>query len=294
MLPMVLSIALFGCKPPPDLIDETTDDVSDTDASLDEASLADVLPLLYRDAEQPLARVQELVEVLERELGDQGVDVANEDRAKREFTLTHLPNDMLGEVVPPEGADPEAQVSVVVFGRSTHGRAGAIEVQLLPNQVCIESNTTVYYRRVFSTDTDCFEAGTCEWVRSVAEVRKELSILESGWYDFHKDFRRFELADGREVLLARGWIPEVYPLEKGGFAYQTYSLEVWLERDGALDRTYALWGQLDIGLGDDAMLDLTADALHENMERQDAWVSDTPVEEYCGNDRDRAYDRPAP
>lgn len=282
-LPLLL-IALTACDAPPELGDGT-----DADADLTDANLADVLPLLFRDADADAPRVRALVLALEREVAAEALDFTA-GRKEREFTLEPLPRDRLGTVTPPEGTTADNLVSVAVFSRSTHDLDGMVSVQRQANQVCIESSSTVFYRRTFTSDEACLDADTCDVASSEGEVRKELSILDAGWYDFHKDFRRLVLDDGRRVLIARGFIPDVYPLEKGGFAYQTYSLEVWLERDGVTERTYALWGELDIGLTEVAMLDLTSDALHENHERQDLFLDGDLT--YCKQDRDRVYDRP--
>lgn len=283
----VSMVLLLSCKAPPALEDATPDS-----EDLADASLADLFPLLFRDEAQPTDRLRDLIDALERQLTAEQVDMSAQAPADREFSLEPLPASMLGEVVPPPDTDPSHQNSVVVFGRGEHGFDDLLQTQLETNQVCIESHSTVFYRRSYNTDTACFVDGTCDSLSTVAEVRKELSILDAGWYDFRKDFRRLALADGRRVLLARGWLPAVYPLERGGTAYQTYSLEAWVERDAGLDRTYALWGEMDIGLGDAAMRDLTTDALHEALERQDLFADGGDPAQWCNQDRDRPYDRP--
>ncbi len=281
-----LAILILACKAPPELIDTTPGS-----EDLEDASLADMYPLIFRDEQQPVERLRALIGALERLQAETGVDMTKEARADREFSLTNLPADMLGEVEPPEGTDPANQTSVVVFGRGRHPFDDVLATQLETNHVCIESHSTVFYRRTFTSDQACFVGGTCDSLTSTAEVRKDLSILDAGWYDFHKDFRRFELDDGRQALIARGWLPAVYELEKGGTAFQTYTVEAWVEREGVVDRTYALWGEMDIGLGAGAMADLSSDALHENLERQDSFSDGGAIKDYCNEDRDRAYDR---
>lgn len=283
----VSMVILLACKAPPELQDSTPDS-----EDLADASLADLFPLLFRDHAQSTERLQELVAALERQVTAEHVDMGAAARADREFSLEPLPSTMLGEVAPPADTDPSRQNSVVVFGHGQHGFDEVLQTQLEPNQVCIESHSTVFYRRAFTTDTACFVDGGCDSLETVAEVRKELSILDAGWYDFRKDFRTLALADGRRVLLARGWLPAVYPLERGGTAYQTYSMEAWVEQPDGLDRTYALWGEMDLGLGDAAMRDLTTDALHEALERQDLFADGGDPTGWCNQDRDRTYDRP--
>lgn len=292
-LPWVLLPILFACRPPPLLEDDTPDgDGSPDDGDLDSLSLADVIPTLFRDFDEDTDRLAGLVGVLEAQVDEEGFDLEG-DPFQREFTLEHLPHTMLGAVEPPEGTDPEAQVSIVVFGRGTRPFADALDTVLEPNQICIESNSTVYYQRTFTSDVACLREGTCDRLTSTAEVRKELSFLAAGWYDFHKDYRRFTTSDGRDAVVARGWIPEVYVLERGGTAWQTFTVETWVDNGDTVDRMYAIWGELDIGLNEVAMRDLTSDTLHQAMGRQDKWAEEPEnVGEWCGQDRGRVNDRP--
>lgn len=277
---------LSACTPPPELED---DDATDTDVAIEDLSLAPILPRLFGDFDDPEALAALVARVGEAR-DAAGADLSGAP-ADREFSIDPILDDQLGSVTPPEGVDPAAQVSIVVFSRGRHDLATVTTTVLEPNQVCIESGTTVYYTREYTSDDACFRDGTCDTVTSTAEVRKELSILASGWYDFRKDFRRLTLDDGREAVVARGWIPAVYALQ-GGEARQTYTAEVWLEDGEVTEKTWAIWGEISIGLNEVAMADLTSNALHEAQERQELWSETDDVTTYCGQDRDRVNDRP--
>ena len=276
---------LFGalgvaCRPPPDLVDDSTDDLS----------LTDVIPRLFDQHEGTTDDLATLIAAMEDRLAALAVPLDGA-RRDREFSLAPLTPDLLGGIPFPEGASPDDQYAVVVFSRSRHDWDTALTTALEPNQVCIESKTTVYYQRAYTSDDACFRSGSCGALTSDNEVRKELSILANGWYDLRKDFRRFETADGRRVLLARAWLPRIFPLNGNNRAVQTFTVETWIEQGDAVDRMFALWGQLEIGLPRAAMRDLTSNTLDEAMERQDLWNETTDPSTYCRQDRDRPNDR---
>jgi hypothetical protein len=223
--------------------------------------------------------------------------------SERQFTLhdpdlregggTPLGPELLGGATPPPDTDPDLQIGVVAFGRSREGFGANVEVLLEPNQVCIESDTTVYYARTYEGDVQGFRAGTSSLLRSTNEVRKELSLLAAGWYDLYKDFRRGTLDDGRALVVARSWIDRVFEGDGGGVFRQTYTVEAWLD-DGAgrVLRAHAFWGEIDIGLPTVAMRDLIADSLIFGFERADRFAVDADVATYCIQDRARPYTRP--
>lgn len=284
MLPIVALLA--ACVAPPELEDDA---VIDTDVAIDALPLAPILPRLFGDFDDPTT-LAALVARIADARDDAGANLDGPP-GEREFSIDPILDDQLGSVTPPEGVDPAKQVSLVVFSRGRHDLPTITTTVLEANQVCIESGTTVYYTRAYTSDDACFRAGTCDTVTSTAEVRKELSILASGWYDFRKDFRRLTLDDGREAIVARGWIPAVYELD-GGWARQTYTAEVWLEDGDVTEKTWAIWGEIEIGLNEVAMADLTSNALHEAQERQELWNETDDVTTYCGQDRARDNDRP--
>jgi len=271
--------ALAACTPPPELVDET-----------EGLSLTEIIPRLFAQQEAEEDTVRALVGALEDRLDALEVPLDGA-RRDREFSLEPLTPDEMGGADWPEGALAEDQDAVVVFSRGRHDWDTALATVLQPNQVCIESKTTVYYQRDYTSDDDCFRSGQCDRLTSVNEVRKELSIIANGWYDLTKDFRRLALDDGRRVVVARAWLPRIFPLNGNNRAVQTCTSEVWLEADDTVLRMFALWGQLEIGLPRTAMRDLTASTLDEAMQRQDLWNETEDPSTYCNQDRDRANDR---
>lgn len=285
---LVAVVVASACTPPP---------------PIESPTLAEVLPQLFArfDVEDG-AELPAIVAQLELALADADVDVDGPS-SERQFTL-HDPDlrdgggdplgaDQLGGARPPPETDPERQIAVVAFGRSPEDFATNVDVALEPNQVCIESDTTVYYARTYLGDVEAFRNGTVAVLASTNEVRKELSFLAAGWYDLYKDFRRGTLDDGRGFLVARSWIDEVFEGDGGGVFRQTYTVETWIaDGDGGVLRAYAFWGEIDIGLTSVAMRDLVAESLLDGFERSDRFAADDDVAAYCMQDRERPYTRP--
>lgn len=284
-LPLVVLAA--ACTPPP---------------PIETPSLSEVIPEFFTqfDADDGAA-LPTLTVQLEAALDEAGVDIDGPS-AERQFTLydpdaaedkgAPLGAAQLGGAEAPPDTDPALQIGVVAFGRSAQPFETNLEVLLETNQVCIESDTTVYYARTYEGDVEAFRDGTADVIRSTNEVRKELSILAAGWYDLYKDFRRFTLEDGREGVVGRSWIDQVYLGDGGGEFRQTFTAEAWIDDgDGGALRMYAFWGEINIGLSTVAMRDLISESLLEGFDRGDRFAEDDDVTDYCGQDRARPYTR---
>ena len=217
------------------------------------------------------------------------------DLNDRTFSPAVMTPDDVGTVPFPEGQDPEKQAAVAVAGISQHPVQAHLELATEPNQVCIESGSTVYYERTFTSDVDCFVDGTCDVLTSTNEVRKE--TISKVWYDLFKDFRRITLSDGREALLARSWQEEVFFADNGKDTMnQTFTVEVWLpsaEDENVTLRYYAMWLAADMLVSDPNIIGgLVKSGIDEGYAFSESFLSGEEGD--CKNDRDREYDRPAP
>lgn len=208
----------------------------------------------------------------------------------RTYAMPPLTKDDWGTIKGPAGKNPEDQLPVAVFGLSKHKLQPNLKLTGETNHVCIESNTTVFYRRTFDTDKDCFLNGDCEFLRTSNEVRKENSLAKV-WYDMYKDYRVVIDDEDREVLFARGWTEESFAADKGNNSWdQLYTLEVWVPDGGKTKRFYAYWSEIHIaGLGDDFVQSSVKTGIEEGYFNADQFISDRSFD--CGNDRDRPYDR---
>lgn len=264
---------LVACKPPPEAPEEVGALARFLFAEVDgeEASL--------------LSAADELGEFLAT------MDLAAGLR-ERELTVAALTAADVEGLTVPDSFDPATQVAVAVVGRSVHGFDAAIELALEPNQVCIESDTTVYYGRTFNTDAGCFEGGTCAALDTDNEVRKE-NFLANIWYDLRKEYRRVPLEGGGEALFARSWTEQTAFTDNGnGSIDQSLTAEVWLpdpDDASATLRFYAMWSSVTLsGVGDDLWANLVTSGIDEGFQNADTFVDGGD----CANDRDRPYDRP--
>lgn len=215
------------------------------------------------------------LEVLVRSLDLEG----DLDARSRSLPLLEEPG-----VAWPEGGG--EQVSVAVGGWSRQPLDEHLALVGEPNQVCIESDTTVFYRRDH-LDEACLEVG-CERVDTLNEVRKE-SLVASVWYDLHKQHRVLELPDGRRTMLARSWISQSYPADQEGYSWELFAtLELWFEDGEESLRWQAVWSEVELGpIGPDLYLATVQGAVDQGFENADDFVDG----ELCGNDRDAEFIR---
>lgn len=234
-----------------------------------------------------LVKLNEFMDTITYTDGDGPSDI--DDRA---FTVAKLTEDALGGMGTHSGFDPEAQVPVAITALSAHDMDGQVKTAAESNQVCIESDTTKFYRRTFDSDLASFENRSAEWLMTSNEVRKE-SALGDVWYDLKKEYRWRTMEDDTEVLIARTWAPDTYPTDGGGGSFdQTYILDVWYP-DGDKTRRYiAMWSSVTLSFIDDnAWAGLVRGGLDQHTKFADDYIADF-AEGLCREDRDRAYDRP--
>jgi hypothetical protein len=278
----LIALVATACKPPPELTDDSTGEG---------LSLSEAIPLFFRDFDEDAAKLPDYIDALEAGLADQGVDLASTNLDDRSFSIDPLTSDFLGGAVQPPDTDPAEQTSVVAFGLSNKDFAANQTAALEPNQVCIESDSTVSYTRTYSTDVAAFEAGTTDVARSTNVIRKELSFIASGWYELYKDFRSFETNDGRKVLVARAWSDKVAKADGGKNEFrQSFTAELYIEDGTTTKRMYAIWPEISIGLGPDAMRSLITDSLDEGYQNAEAFMADSSVPD-CKNDRSAVFTR---
>jgi hypothetical protein len=281
LVPLLICTSLVACTPAEDASDEVP--VGGT------YSLQTAPMYLFSGFEGDVAQLGIAVADLEFAMKDIDLTLSAKDRA---FTLEKLTADKLGGAIAPPGTDPANQIATVLLAESIHNLDDNYDLTLEPNYVCIESDTTVFYGRSFTSDTACWADRSCDYLRTTNEVRKE-NILAKAWYDLKKDYRRIELADGRTALVARSWTEVIFPGDNGNTEFaQNFTAEAWIPTGDTTLHAYAIWTEINLGLGDDAMQTLIIDGLDQGMDFSDEFMSGAAAEDYCPNDRDRAYDRP--
>ena len=269
---------LLGCKPPVDA----------------PAELGELTLYLYEnfdgdgeDGEEALvAGAQGLVDYMEGL--NMTADTPVDDRA---VTLPMLPFARLGSAVAPSDADEALQVPVAVSGYVAEGMDVQVPTLLAPNQVCIASDTTVYHAQTFPDgDADAFAARDQERLVSQHEFLID-SFAGDAWLDVERHLVWVTLEDGRELVLAKGWMDKRAPaFDKDNVSWdQRFELVAWIPdaNSGSL-RFYGMWSSVT-GLGDDLYASSVKSGLDEHYMNTSTFAEGGD----CNNDRDREYDRGA-
>ncbi|HHO50359.1 MAG TPA: hypothetical protein ENK18_05660 [Deltaproteobacteria bacterium] len=217
----------------------------------------------------------------------QGVDYSL-SADERALTMPPLDGPSLGGLSIPEGAQAADQVPVAISGESLYPLDDQLQLMTDPNQTCIESSSTVWAGRTFSTDVACFESGACERLETETEVRKD-SFFAKVWYDQHKTYRRFEVEDSEggvlELIAGRAWTDQVFEGDSGVNSWdQLFHLDVYLADGPRTLRWFSMWSSLSVaGLGDDAYSNLVVNGLEEALRFGDEYIAG--VQTSCTHDR---------
>ncbi len=208
----------------------------------------------------------------------------------RAVTLPSLQPADLGGAPETPGADADLQVPVAVLWTSRQAMEPHFDLNVDPNQICIDSSSSVYHRRTFISDPDCFEDGSCKSLQTVAEIRREEAIADF-WYEYYTDVRRIDV-DGQEALVSRGWLPEAAPSDGGDAVFhQSYMLDVRMAHPDDASQTlrfYGIWSSLEmVGVSDDLFSILLRNGIQDSYELADDFVDGI----LCENDRDHEPER---
>jgi len=242
------------------------------------AELAELSRFLFLHAldDEP-AELEAAVENLIPQILTDDFDAEPRDRA---VALPVLKGRFLGDLSIPEGVDAEKQVPRGLSGVSTSSIDELREAITIPNRVCLDSDTTVWAMREFTTDAGCWDSGACDRLEAVQETRKENPIAKV-WYDLFISARTLELIDDEEdtvtqAIVTRGWIEEQFVGDSQGDTWdQLFYVEVLVE-NGANEslRWTGYWSSIDLALiGDDAYGILVADGLAQSAQWTDDYVS---------------------
>ncbi len=204
-----------------------------------------------------------------------------------------LKGDDLGELSIPDGADPEKQVNRAVPGRSKHEVDAHRMLHVQPNQVCIESSTTLWAGREFLTDDKCWEDASCDRLETLTAVYKK-NILAEIWYDQYKTYRSFDVEDENgdvfTAVVGRAWIEEVFPAQGGGGNSwdQLFQIDVYIPDPASPKKTlrwFSMWSSITLaGFPDDAYGNSVVDGIAEAYVYADEYIDGNI--ETCKNDID--------
>jgi hypothetical protein len=140
-------------------------------------------------------------------------------------------------------------LGVTVVGLSSHEPSPHTGYLLLPVQIPVEPGSPNHYDRTIDSGADCFADRGCDALRTTNDLTKENALMVAS-YILRKDYRWIDLNlpdpadvpegepivnEGTErwAIVARSWDPEVAIGENGSTAvYQSYTIEIWVPRDG--------------------------------------------------------------
>ena len=140
-------------------------------------------------------------------------------------------------------------LGVTVVGLSFHEPSLHPGYFVLPVQIPVEPGSPNHYDRTIDSGADCFVDRGCDALRTTNDLTKENELMTAS-YILRKDYRWIDLNlpdpaglpegepivnEGAErwALAARSWDPEVVIGVEGNTAiYQSYTIEIWVPRDG--------------------------------------------------------------
>ncbi len=312
--PVAIAIAfalpLAACTPPPQANPEFNDA-----AKFTFVEFADPEP----------ANLAFAVRALERELY-LAIDVEAEASADRALTPEPLTADDVADLdrpdIYPDGfsgavagdpVDPENTFPIAVANVSAHDPAVHVGYQLLLDQTPVEPSSPDHYDRTFRDGTDaCYPDNSCDYLLTDNDLTKDNAILTIT-YELTKEYRWVDLnlpdpatvAEGEPIvnegeprwaIIARSWDPDVAVGDDGSTAiFQSYSIEIWVPRDGAgfvrdgseenIDggawtsdstgggtlRLLALWSETSFG-DDPVIVNVTRGGIADIFDVQEEWL----------------------
>lgn len=242
-------------------------------------------------------------------------DVEAESAADRAVSPAPLSEEDVAGIPHPD-ADPANALAVGVGRASEHDVDDHVAHILLDDQVPVEPGSPDHYDRTFDEGRDCFEDRSCEFLRTTNNLTKD-NILLTITYDLNKDYRWIDLtlpdpADvpvgevavgedpPRWALMGRSWTEEVAEGQAGNTAIlQSYTVEVWLPRDGrgyvraegdanadggawtadstggGVLRSMILWNETDLGdleVSDELVVNTTRGGIDDIFVAQEEWM----------------------
>jgi hypothetical protein len=170
--------------------------------------------------------------------------------------------------------DPALTLPVAVAWRSPFAITEHDPIVLVADQSDIEPFSQSY-TRTFLAGEDCYP-NDCAFVRSSNAVVKENPAMTVP-FTLWKDWRAFDLDDGRAARASRGWMKEgATSLEDADRIEQSYAIELWIAEDGGTTlRVLVLWAETTFAAptGDDEVVLTTEYGMDRLFQSHDAWIA---------------------
>mgnify|MGYP000955720708 FL=1 len=137
----------------------------------------------------------------------------------------------------PSDRDPAKTLGYAVTRQSKWPVDDFARVQADPDQLAVEPTATAYTRTfVEPTDPSCLVGAACSTIRTSNDLTRENATLKIT-YTLKKDFRWFDLGDGRRALVGRAWEPMSFRGATGAIL-QSFTIDIFLPRPGDVTWRY--------------------------------------------------------
>ena len=287
VLLIAVLVAGFGCR-------KKTEDAP--------PAFSDALVQLLVEFEEPVDVVAANIRAVERQVY-LGMDVEAKNPLDRALAPDRLTDGDVDNLERPNRKAADA-LPISVSGLSSHPVALQQTLQVESDHRPWEPYSPNHFERTFMEGLDCWIDQGCEWLVTDNELTKE-NLLMNVPYTFFKDFRWIDLAesgDPRWAIVARSWTPKSFAGDSDkSFIHQSYTIEVWIPRDGRgfvrsgkdknVDggewtsdssgggtlRMLTLWSETEfkgLNVGDDAVIATTRTGIDKNFEAADEYLDE--------------------
>ncbi len=192
--------------------------------------------------------------------------------AARSLTPSRLSEADVGGLEHPS-RDPALTLPVALAWMSPAALVEHDPLALLVDQVGVEPFASVYVR-TFSEGGSCYPAD-CEFLRSRNEMTKE-NIEMTVSLVLMKDWRAFDLSDGRAARASRGWMEAGADSSNNDDRIeQSFAIELWTEQtDGSTLRLLVLWAEttFESPKEDDLVVLTTRIGMDALFHEHDDWI----------------------
>lgn len=196
------------------------------------------------------------------------------DVTKRSLTPDELTEADVDDMDGPE-RDPGLTLPVALASLSPHAIADHDRIVFLADQAPVEPYA-VSYARSFVEGEDCYPDCMLRTDNLLTKSSPAMTVT----FGLRKDWRAFELSDGRQARVARGWMEEGATAESGDDRIeQSYALELWSEAaDGGTLRLLVLWAEsvFEPAEADDTVAVFTVIGMDQLFVKHDGWIEANP------------------
>lgn len=248
----------FACAAPPDATQTFSD-----------AAVAALIAFDDDDSSTIAAAFAQLEAQIESELDLSSASVL--DRSLSPVDLTEADVDNLEH----PDRDPALALPVALAFDSDFSCAAHDALALLADHTETEPNSPEKYDRTFQSGLDCYP-DSCEFLRAKNDLIKQNPLMVVPMVVM-KDWRAFEMADGRAARASRGWMLDpADDVDGRATVQQSFAIELWVDQDQGSLRLLVLWAETTFPnseFDDAAVSSTTALGMNDLYTRHDEWLA---------------------